>query len=108
VVTPTFTPTKTPSPFVVSEQRVLPHAFLGSVTVNGRPAADGTVVAALVDGKQVVAKFVSGGYYPVLLIEPNNDSFVGKTVTFTIGGIPANGTALWEQGQVTELNLNRN
>ena len=92
-------------PSGVSAQRVIPHAFLGSATVNGFPAADGTVVAALVDGRQVAAKTVSGGSYPVLLVEPDNDSFAAKTVTFTIGGIPANETALWVQGQVTELNL---
>ena len=92
-------------PSGASAQRVIPHAFLGLATINGFPAADGTVVAALVDGRQVAAKSVSGGSYPVLLVEPNNDSFVGKTVTFTIGGIPANETALWTQGEVTELTL---
>ena len=83
----------------------MPHAFLGSATVNGNPASDGTVVAAFVDGRQVVAESVSGGSYPVLMVEPDADSFVGKTVTFTIGGIPANETALWTQGEVTQLNL---
>ena len=92
-------------PSGASAQRVIPHAFLGLATINGSPAADGTVVAALVDGRQVVAKSVSGGSYPVLLVEPANDSFAGKIVTFTIGGIPANETALWTQGEVTELNL---
>jgi len=84
---------------------VIPHAFLGLATVNGNPVSDGTVVAALVDGRQVVAESVSGGSYPVLMVEPDADSFVGKTVTFTIGGIPANETALWTQGEVTQLNL---
>ena len=92
-------------PSVVLAQRVIPHAFLGLATVNGNPASDGTVVAALVDGRQVVAESVSGGSYPVLLVEPDANSFVGKTVTFTIGGIPANETALWTQGEVTQLNL---
>jgi len=92
-------------PYVASAQRVIPHAFLGLATVNGNPVSDGTVVAALVDGRQVVAESVSGGSYPVLMVEPDADSFVGKTVTFTIGGIPANETALWTQGQVTQLNL---
>jgi len=92
-------------PSGASAQRVIPHAFLGLATINGSPAADGTVVAALIDGRQVAAKSVSGGSYPVLLVEPANDSFVGKIVTFTIGGIPANETALWTQGEVTELNL---
>ena len=93
------------SPSVASAQRVIPHAFLGSATINGSPVADGTVVAALVDGRQVVAKSVSGGSYPVLLVEPDGDSFVGKVVTFTIGGFPAAETAFWIQGEVTELNL---
>ena len=93
------------SPSLASAQRVIPHAFLGSATINGSPVADGTVVAALVDGRQVVAKSVSGGSYPVLLVEPDGDSFVGKVVTFTIGGFPAAETAFWIQGEVTELNL---
>jgi len=92
-------------PSVASAQRVIPHAFLGLATVNGNPASDGTVVAAFVDGRQVVAESVSGGSYPVLMVEPDADSFVGKTVTFTIGGIPANETATWAQGEVTQLNL---
>ncbi len=94
-------------PSVASAQRVIPHAFLGSATINGSPAADGTVVAAMVDGRQVTAKSVSGGSYPVLLVEPEAlGSFVGKIVTFTIGGFPAAETAFWIQGEVTELNLN--
>ena len=92
-------------PSVASAQRVIPHAFLGLATVNGNPASDGTVVAAFVDGRQVVAESVSGGSYPVLMVEPDADSFVGKTVTFTIGGIPANETATWAQGEVTQLDL---
>ena len=92
-------------PSFASAQRVIPHAFFGSATVNGSPAIDGTVVAALVDGRQVAAKAVSDGSYPVLLVEPVADSFVGKTVTFTIGGIPADQTVLWAQGEVTNLNL---
>ncbi len=92
-------------PLGASAQRVIPHAFLGLATVNGSPAADGTVVAALVDGKQVAAKSVVGGSYPVLLVESTTESFSGKTVTFTIGGIQAAETALWQQGEVTELNL---
>jgi len=92
-------------PATASAQRAIPHAFLGSATINGTPAADGTVVAALVDGRQVASKTVSDGSYPVLLVEPEADSFVGKTVTFTIGGFAASETAFWIQGEVTELNL---
>lgn len=90
---------------IASAQRAIPHAFLGSATVNSSPAADGTIVAAWVDGQQVAAKSVTGGSYPVLLVESTTDSFTGKTVAFTIGGIPAVETAFWQQGEVTELNL---
>jgi len=89
----------------ITGQRVIPHAFLGLATVNGNPAADGTVVAAFVDGQQVDEKYVTGGAYPVLLVAPTTDSFVGKTVTFTVGGLPAVETFSWRQGEVTELNL---
>jgi len=92
-------------PSYVSAQRAIPHAFLGSATINGSPAADGTVVAALVDGVQVAAKSVVDGTYPVLLVEPEAESFAGKTVTFTIGGFAATETAFWIQGEVTELSL---
>ena len=89
----------------VSAQRAIPHAFIGSATINGSPAADGTVVAALIDGRQVASKTVAGGSYPVLLVEPDGDCFVGKTVTFTIGGFDAAETAFWIEGELTELNL---
>ena len=95
------------SPSLASAQQAIPHAFFGSATINGSPAANGTVVAALVDGRQIVAKPVSGdGSYPVLLVEPDTGSFAGKIVTFTIGGFPAAETAFWIEGNVTILNLN--
>ena len=92
-------------PSGASAQPPPPHVFIGSATINGSPAADGMVVAALVDGRQVAAKMVSGGSYEAIYVFPTNGSFVGKIVTFTIGGIPANETALWTQGEVSELNL---
>ena len=92
-------------PSGASAQPPPPHVFIGSATINGSPAADGMVVAALVDGRQVAAKMVSGGSYEAIYVFPTNGSFVGKIVTFTIGGIPANETALWKQGGATSLNL---
>jgi len=92
------------SPSVASAQPAPPHLFIGSATIDGNPAADGTVVAALVDGQQVAAEPVSGGSYTII-VEPKTGSFFGKTVTFMIGGIPAKQTALWVEGLATELNL---
>lgn len=86
--------------------RVMPHGFFGSATVGGSPAKDGASVAAFVDGEQVDSVEVSGGSYPVLFVEPAlGGSFDGKTVSFTIGGIPAAETFIWVQGEVTILNL---
>ena len=92
------------SPSVASAPPAPPHLFLGSATFDGNPAADGTAVAALVDGQQVVAEPVSGGSYTIM-VEPKTGSFFGKTVTFMIGGIPAKQTALWGEGLATELDL---
>ena len=92
------------SPSVASAQPALPHVFIGSAPVNGNPAADGPVVAALVDGQQVAAAPVSGGSYHVV-VGPKTGSFIGKTVTFTIGGIPAKQTAFYVVGEGTELDL---
>jgi len=92
------------SPSLASAQPAPPHLFIGSATIDGNPAADGTVVAALVDGQQVVAEPVSGGSY-TKMVEPKMGSFFGKTVTFMIGGIPAKQTALWVEGWATELDL---
>ena len=93
-------------PSVVSAQKSLPHGFLGSATLNGSPAVDGTVVAAFIDGRQVDSVVVSGGTYPVLLIEPpEGTTYAGKTVIFTIGGFTAAQTSIWVQGELTQLNL---
>jgi len=93
-------------PNLVSAQRTIPHAFLGSATVNGSPAPNGASVAAFIDGEQVGAVSVVDGGYPTLLIaQPEGVSFAGKRVFFTIGGLPAAETAVWEQGLSTILNL---
>ena len=93
-------------PSIAAAQKALPHGFLGSATLNGSPAVNGTAVAALIDGRQVESVAVSGGTYPVLLIEPpEGTSYFGKTVTFTIGGFTAAQTSIWVSGELTQLNL---
>ncbi|MDA0265107.1 MAG: hypothetical protein O3A93_13720 [Chloroflexi bacterium] len=93
-------------PSLVMAQPAPPHVFLGSVTVNGSPALDGTSVTAFIDGSQIASSVVSGGSYAALKVaQPVGVNFAGKTVTFTIAGLPAAETALWEMGALTELNL---
>ena len=94
-------------PSIASAQPVPPHGFLGSATVNGSPAVDGTSVAAFVDGRQIASVVVSGGSYSGLLVEqPEGLSFVGELISFTIGGLPTAETAIWTRGELTVLNLN--
>ena len=73
-------------PALVSAQQVLPHVFLGTATVNGGPAQDGTFVSAFIDDEQVGTAVVVNGAYEVLLVEqPVGASYADKKVTFTMG-----------------------
>ncbi|NQW22408.1 MAG: hypothetical protein HQ475_03085, partial [SAR202 cluster bacterium] len=85
-------------PSLVSAQRVPPHVFFGSVTVNGNPAMAGTSVAAFVDGRQVASVVVSGGSYSGLLVDQPTGG--NNTISFVIGGIAAAETATWVQGEL--------
>ena len=77
----------------------LPHAFYGSVTLNGAPAPDGTQVSATVDSGSVITNAQNptttvGGSYgvdsPHLLVQ--GDISNGATITFYVTN--ANGTAI--------------
>jgi hypothetical protein len=82
----------------------IPHAFWGTVTLNGVYVVPGTVVAAYVDGTQKAETTVNAtGAYVVLV--PGTD---GGTVTFQVGGVSASQTATWEAGKVQELDLTIN
>ena len=77
------------------------HVFLGSAIINGNPAPEGTVVAALIDGVTVSTVEVdASGRYVNLQV-----STAGAAVTFTIGGLPAAETATSERGGLGILNL---
>ena len=78
----------------------LPHAFYGSVLVNGSPAPDGTEVSATVDDGEVITSTqnpttTAGGSYgvgdsPYLLVQGNITP--GATITFHVTN--ADGTAI--------------
>jgi len=91
----------------------LPHAFYGSVTVNGAPASDGTRVSATVDSGSVVTNEQNptttlGGSYGVdsayLLVQ--GDIPNGATITFYVNGVSTGQTATFQAGGgPTEMNL---
>lgn len=93
-------------PMMVSAQKAPPHAIVGTATLDGATAAEGTVVAALVDGTEggTATADADGGF--VLLVEPgDDDSFAGKTISFTVGGKDAAETTDWVQGNAEEIDL---
>ena len=92
-------------PTAVFAQRVPPHVFVGTVTLDGATAVDGAAVTAWIDGEQVAATNASGGDYS-LLVDQGDSSYAGKTVSFKVGGANASETAPWMQGGGDVLNLN--
>jgi hypothetical protein len=91
-------------PTAVFAQRVPPHVFVGTASLNGVAAADGSAVTAWVDGELVADAYASGGDY-TLLVDQGDSSFAGKAVSFKISGVDAAETADWIQGGAEVLDL---
>ena len=87
----------------VLAQNARPHVFIGTASLDGVTAVDGTAVTAWVDGTQVADNNVTGGNY-FLQIE-STTGFPGKTVIFKVGSATADQTAAWIEGGADELNL---
>lgn len=84
-----------------------PHAFVGTVTVDGAPAADGTQVTAYLEGvpDSVAGTTVSGGRYIIKIVQRSSTLFADRKVTFKIGGRDGSPTAVWTSGAADELDL---
>ena len=91
-------------PTSVFAQRVPPHVFVGTVTLDGAAAVDGAAVTAWIDGEQVASTNASGGDYS-LIVDQGDSSFAGKTVSFKVSGANATEAAPWMQGGGDVLNL---
>ena len=108
---PTATPAPTAAPAAVPlppiSSNVLPHVFVGTVTIGGVTAPDGTAVAAWIQGfsQPVGEGVVSGGSYVIQIPQYGATSFNGKTITFKIGAYNALETFVWQSGDGDELNL---
>ena len=90
-------------PTAVFAQRVPPHVFVGTVTLDGTGAADGAAVTAWIGGEQVAATTASGGQYNLLVGE--DQSYAGETVSFKVSGANAAQTFSWAQGGGDVLDL---
>jgi len=90
-------------PTVVFAQNTIPHVFLGTATLDGATAVDGTAVTAWVDGQQVAATNVVSGSYQLII--GGAAGFAGETVVFRVGAADADQTADWMMGGADVLNL---
>lgn len=93
----------------------LPHAFYGSVKINGSPAPVGTTVEARGEGVATgvagnpVTTTTSGIYGTASPFEPRlvvqGDINEGTTITFYVNDVSTGKTAEWHSGETTQLNL---
>jgi uncharacterized repeat protein (TIGR02543 family) len=79
----------------------VPHYFSGSVSFNGDPVEEGTLVKAFVGGGEAAWTTVDDQSRYALGVPGT----AGAEVTFEVGGVPANETATWQSGKVQQLNL---
>ncbi|OFV68819.1 MAG: conserved hypothetical protein, membrane [Candidatus Syntrophoarchaeum caldarius] len=78
-----------------------PNKFWGTVNLNGEPLAAGYMVKAYIDGELRGSVIVTTpgkyGEPPSLyLVVDGSASDEGKTITFTLAGVPAEETATWK------------
>jgi len=107
---PTATPVPVPDPLPEEDNSELPHVFVGSVTINGAPAPDGTEVSVWL--KQFASPLGTGtsvdGNYSILANQYGNSSFGGRRVIFKINGEDSGESAVWEKGGATILEVSLN
>lgn len=82
---------------------MLPHVFVGSVTIGGLAAPDGTSVTVSVAeyNGPVGMGATSGGNYLVLAHQYGTESFDGRTLIFKVNGQDTGETAMWVTGDAT-------
>ena len=95
---------------VFAQSPSLPHQFFGSVNYTNGAAPNGLAVEArIINGSVVGSSVTAGGNYgynPNLLFALDNEGAnAGKTVEFYINGIKANETAVFVNGNSSQLNL---
>ena len=105
---PTATPTPTPvvpGPLPERDNDVLPHVFVGSVTIGGLAVPDGTSVTVWIAdyNRPVGSDTTSGGTYSVLAHQYGTGSFSGRTLIFKVNGQDTGEIGTWVTGEATIL-----
>jgi len=92
-------------PAYADEPPEMPDQFYGTVSLDGSPAQQGTLVEAFVDNVKQAETTVDAegryGYNPLFRVPGT----AGATVTFHVGGVEADEYATWESGAIQELDL---
>ncbi len=87
----------------------LPHQFFGTVNFTNGAAPNGLSVEARIIGAVVGSSVTANGKYgynPNLLFATDNQGVnAGKTVEFYVSGIKANETAIFANGNSSQINL---
>jgi len=94
-----------PAVVLAQAQPPLPSVFVGTVSFDGAPAADGTVVSALIEGELVASNEAENGVYFLRIPQTPGSSFAGKVIVFKVGGSEAAEKHAWEADGGGELNL---
>ncbi len=95
-------------PAVALAVPAMPHQFYGTVSFSTGTTPDGLKVEAKIDNVIVGSVMTSGGKYgysPLFKVEDNNGALSGKTIKFFVSGIDTGITAIFENGESTNLPL---
>jgi len=94
----------------------LPHAFYGDLIIDGSPApagmkveVNGTGVMTGISGNPIytneIGKYGDAGHLGVKLLAQGDTIEDGTTLTFYVNDISTNQTFLWQEGEVTKLDI---
>jgi hypothetical protein len=88
---------------VLAEVTQPPQVFVGPARINGKPALPGTKVTAVINGTEKASTVVvrPDGAYEALVVEQSN----GSVITFRIGTLTAEESAIWRPGGGYVLHL---
>ena len=91
---------------------ILPCAFYGNVTIDGKPAPVGTEITAKIDDRTCgnitvaeVGKYGGPGGFDPKLVVVGSAADENKIISFYVDGDKAEETALWTSGGVNRLDL---
>ena len=91
---------------------LLPAEFRGSVTIDESPAPAGTVITARIDGRdcgsltlETAGVYGGDATFDKRLLVCGRDDDAGKTIAFFVDGARAAGTAVYDPGTSSRLDL---